>query len=362
MSEQLLELCERRETYSQNGFELHFSRLVASGADVNHQLNDGRCILQVAVDSDDAFLLRRLIRVPGLRIDNLQWRQRTALMHSKSVLVTRLLLESGANPAAMDASGNTAVHVYAYRHAYDQLAVLLASGKPINLYFAPTTPFHKVVFGARQPGRSIEQACGCVELLCASGCNIFAPSYNGTTALTVACQWQFTPRDLIQCLLKHMTQSSDSFRESFFALHSCEAAVQYDNLRALEVLLSNGCMCPYITVSSACRGFAKVVEGWSPVAVGIATRNPSQLVLDRLGMPPLQQVRLALGSTLYQYQPPLDARTASFAEALIKGWTPETHRRMPIEIRRAAFTMHLIAYDKLEIPTEILWHIIKFFT
>jgi ankyrin repeat protein len=116
--------------------------LLERGLDPNAQDNLGRTPLHLVVAQPQGVELARLLLSRGARVDIRDEQGLTPLL-SAAPASTKPLADKGADLAAQDKSGNSALHWAVYRKSYDLAESLIALGSPLDIQnSAGKTPLH----------------------------------------------------------------------------------------------------------------------------------------------------------------------------------------------------------------------------
>jgi ankyrin repeat protein len=109
--------------------------LIAHGANVNVQNDDGDTALHLAVDNNYLDLVRLLVNVNGIDFD-VRNNDGDIVLHSAvegdDIVTIELLLTKGANVKVEGKNGNTALHLASAKGKIDVVEVLLAHGADVN--------------------------------------------------------------------------------------------------------------------------------------------------------------------------------------------------------------------------------------
>lgn len=105
--------------------------LLERGLDPNVQDNQGMTPLHLAVSQPDGVNLARLLLARGARVDIMDGKGMTPLMGANPASI-KMLADKGADLAAQDSNGNTALHWAVYRKAHEAAKQLIALGAPID--------------------------------------------------------------------------------------------------------------------------------------------------------------------------------------------------------------------------------------
>lgn len=213
----------------------------AFASDPNAPDDDGTTSLMRAARDGDTERVSRLVKTPGVRVDEKDYMGRTALMLASiwgRTEAARVLLEAGAKPNAVNRDGETALMFAASQGHTKTAKVLLDGGAEVNLRNAAG---NTVLIQALSGGRTATVAL----IASIPGIDLNAKNAAGTTPLMVASHFEMDVEKLTVLLDRGADKNlagdfkdhSDQIIKDYTPLMvACEA----NNLAGVKVLLSRG--------------------------------------------------------------------------------------------------------------------------
>lgn len=208
-------------------------------SDPNAPDDDGTTSLMRAAMAGDTERVSRLVKTPGVRVDEKDYMGRTALMLASiwgRTEAARVLLEAGAKPNAVNRDGETALMIAASQGHTKTCKALLDGGAEVNLRNAAgSTVLMLSVMGGRT---------ATVELIASVfGVDLNAKNAAGTTSLMAAAYFEMDAEKLTVLLDRgadknlpgDFKDSSDQIVKDYTPLM---VAAEGSNLAGVKVLLS----------------------------------------------------------------------------------------------------------------------------